>query len=361
VRAFLRANVFVSLVRGIVVGSSLAGISAGCTRIELQNKAEAYNSAIAESSNESILLNAVRSSQRAPMSFVAFGQVLATPTFSGSVASTTNFDPVGLTTSSITPAVNVGGGFNTFTMDNLNTSSFMENMRKPVSRDLIRYFEDLKWPEELMDLLFIASIKIAPDVRDRIVRLADDKCRDRIPGDRTDQICRMIAEQEDQLRNAQCYPFGDKAFIFNGGRDICEMAPFQLFLRKARLLRIRPLENRSFTYTPRTPLGMLYYLGELVAAQNYSVKRYDPVVLIGSSEGYRLVPLFVVRRGAAPGDTAVRVTYNGEFFYVPKPELGTTDEARSLQVLDFVSQVISMQTTSKDIPKVGTVGIISGR
>ena len=46
----------------------LATLAGGCTRIELENKAEAYDAAISESSNELILLNAVRASQRAPMS-----------------------------------------------------------------------------------------------------------------------------------------------------------------------------------------------------------------------------------------------------------------------------------------------------
>jgi hypothetical protein len=362
VRALSWDNLFVSLLKWIVLGSSLLGLCGGCTRIELQNKAEAYNSAIAESSNESILLNAVRASQRAPMSFVAFGQVLATPTFSGSVASTSNFDPVGLTTASITPTLNIGGGFNTFTMDNLNTDAFMEKMRKPVDLKLIRYFEALKWPEELMELLFIASIKVSPDVHARIMKSAANKCTDPMRDDRTREICQTITEQEGRLRDAQCRPFRDEGIIFNTARDICGMFEFQLFIRKARLLRIRPLDRRHFTYTPRSPLGMLYYLGELVAAQNYSIRPYDPVVLIGSAEGYRLVPLFVVNRGtSAPAGAAVRVSYDGESFYVPKPELGTTDEARSLQVLDFVSQVISVQTTSTDIPKVGTVGIISMR
>ncbi len=89
----------------------ISGILAGCTRAELESKAEAYNAAIGESNNRQILLNAVRASQRAPMSFVGYGDVAATPTFSGSAAGTFNFDPFGLTTYTLNPTVNVGGGF----------------------------------------------------------------------------------------------------------------------------------------------------------------------------------------------------------------------------------------------------------
>ena len=70
---------------------------------ELESKADAYNAAIAQSNNRQILLNAVRASQRAPMSFVGFGDVAATPTFSGSANGTFNFDPLGLTTYVVVP------------------------------------------------------------------------------------------------------------------------------------------------------------------------------------------------------------------------------------------------------------------
>jgi hypothetical protein len=71
------------------------------------------------------------------------------------------------------------------------------------------------------------------------------------------------------------------------------------------------------------------------------------------------VPLFVVRAGVpATGEAAVRVNYNGMPFYIPRPALGSEDEARSMQVLDFVSQVIAAQTTAGDLPKANTVGIV---
>jgi hypothetical protein len=74
------------------------------------------------------------------------------------------------------------------------------------------------------------------------------------------------------------------------------------------------------------------------------------------------VPLFVVRRGvAAPGEAAVHVYHRGEPFFIPRPELGAVDEARSLQVLDFVSQVISAQITDDNIPKVSAIGLVTTR
>jgi hypothetical protein len=81
-----------------------------CTRVELVNKADAYDAAIWDSNNRQILLNAVRASQRAPMSFVALGEVSASPNFSGTGASTLNFLPGSLTGYSLNPSVSYSGG-----------------------------------------------------------------------------------------------------------------------------------------------------------------------------------------------------------------------------------------------------------
>ena len=351
------------VVRAALFALLVGGLSAGCTRVELETKAEAYNSAIAGSNNEAILLNAVRASQRAPMSFVSLGQVLSSPTFAGASVGTFNFDTLirgGLTTYSLAPTANVGGGFQSFTMNNLNMDDFMTRMRKPIKLKLIQYFEGLGWPEELMELLFIASVKVRPEVRDRIERAAIAKCTAPPDESRTEKICEAINQLIAERQLAGCYERDDSAGIFNSARDICKMAKFQIFLRRSRLLGIRALKRQNFDYVPHTALGMLYYLGELVAAQNYSERRYTPGVLVGTSTaGDIVVPLFVVRRGLpAPGDSAVRVNYNGEIFYIPQPDLGAVDEARSLQVLDFVSQVISAQTVDKDIPKISTISTI---
>jgi hypothetical protein len=234
-------------------------------------------------------------------------------------------------------------------------------MREPISPVLIKYFKDLKWPEELTDLLFIASISVRPEVYNRIVRAAEAKCADD-SSPRTRRLCEAIHDQEAELSAARCFEYPERGFIYNSAREICSMARFQIFIRRSRLLYIDPLGRKHYTYTPHTALGILYYLGELIAAQNYSAKQYDPKVLIGTAEGIRPVPLFVVRRGVAvPGEAAVHVYHRGEPFFIPRPELGTVDEARSMQVLDFVSQVISAVTTGKDIPKISAIGLVATR
>src|SRR5689334_15515276 len=141
---------------------------AACTRAELIDKADAYDGAIWDSNNKQILLNAVRASQRAPMSFVGFGDVLASPNFSGNAAGTFNFSPAGLTNYSLNPAVNYNGGFSQFTINNLNHSEFASQMQQPISNDLIKHFHDLNWPKEMVNLLLVHSIELS---REQFLRL----------------------------------------------------------------------------------------------------------------------------------------------------------------------------------------------
>jgi hypothetical protein len=296
------------------------------------------------------------------MSFVSLGQMLASPNVSAAASGTFNFDRLlGLTTYTLNPSAAVTGGFSQYTITNLNTEKLMNKLRQPIPFKLIKYFEDLKWPEELTDILFIASINVRLEVRDQIERRARAMC-DAPSDSRTTQICDSLGRLKAEYEAARCHPYERRPFIYNSARDICSMAQFQGFIRMSRLLYIHPLESKLYTCKPHTTLGILYYLGELIAAQNYSAKPYEPTVLVGTSEGLRTVPLFVVRRGVAvPGEAAVHVYHRGEPFFIPRPELGTVDEARSMQVLDFVSQVISAQTTSDDIPKINTIGLVAAR
>jgi hypothetical protein len=342
-----------------------AALSAGCTRIELEHKAESYNAAIADSTNESILLNAVRASQRAPMSFTGLGDVVTSPIVSGGAEGTFGFDPLGLTSYSLKPSVSVGGGFNTFNMSNLNRDKFIKNIQKPVDRRLIAYFEALSWPTELLQLMFVSNYTLTRDALLRIERNARSGCEDR-RSPRTMALCRVLdenrAEYAARCSGGEYAELPPVVKLLNTGRDYCDMAKFQIFLRMIRLLRIKPFQTPYLQYTTRSAQGMLYFLGELIAAQNYSTRPYTPTILIGTAEGRLPVPLFVVLRGlAAPGQAAVRVNYRGDTFFIPQPELGTATEARSLQVLDIVMQVIALQTTEGDLPKTNTIGLIAAR
>jgi hypothetical protein len=346
--------------RALVAALILAACCAACTRAELENKADAYNAAIAQSNNRQILLNAVRASQRSPMSFVGFGDVSASPNYSGAANATVNFSPAGLTSYVLNPSVNYNGGFSNFALSNLNRTEYIQAIQRPIAPKLAQYFYDLKWPKELVDLMLVQSHVIKRGDFARIEAEVKTRCANRVD-QRTREICQQLDDDLDAFNTQGCqeFPYSKAEITFlNTAREFCSMNTYQRFLRKARLLELNVIPSKL-----RSIQGMLYYLGELIAAQNYSVHPYIPMIYVETPDGHRRpVPLFEVRRGVpGVGQAAVEVLYEGDIFYIPKPAFGTIDEARSLQVLDLLSIALALQTTKDELPKSSTVTLIPAR
>jgi len=328
-----------------------------CTRAELVSKADAYDEAIWDSNNKQILLNAVRASQRAPMSFVGFGDVLASPSFSGSASITFNLLPSGLSNYSLNPNVSYAGGFSQFTINNLNHEAFASAMQKPIKEELLQHFLRLNWPKEMVNLLLVHSIEMTKAEFEQLKRMVRNKC-DTDGHSRTLEICGQLHEDEDlyeQCRAKEPETAGSHLTILNSARELCSMNKFQYTMRMFRLLDVEKFPGRR-----RSPEGILYYLGELIAAQNYSPQPYAPMTFVETGGKRRLVKLFVVERGVS-ANAAVQVSFNGESFYIPRPQLGSVEEERSLQVLDLVSQAIVMATSKDSLPKTNSVSLVSVR
>jgi hypothetical protein len=345
--------------RPLLAAFLLMAMCVGCTRAELENKADAYNAAIAQSNNRQILLNSVRASQRAPMSFVGLGDIAASPNYSGTAAGTFNLTPAALTSYTLNPTLNYGGGFTSFAISNLNRTEYMQAIQRPISMKLAQYFLDLKWPKEVVELILSQSYVLKRGEFLKIERDVRIKCENRSDS-RTAEICERLDEDQLTFEAEGCheFPYNKPEITFlNTGREFCGMNSYQRFLRKKRLL------NVDFPVKLRSIQGVLYFLGELIAAQNYSVHPYSPMAYVETPDGHhRLVPLFEVRRGfPSLGQAAVQVHYEGEDFYIPKPAFGTIDEARSLQVLDLVSTALALQTTKDELPKSNTGVLITAR
>jgi hypothetical protein len=327
-----------------------------CTRAELVHKADAYDAAIWDANNRQILLNAVRASQRAPMSFVAMGEVAANPVVSGSTAGIFNVIPNGLSSYSINPTVNYGGGFATFQMSNLNQQEFAKSMHFQFTQHLVDHFMGEKWPKELIELVLTRSITLRPGEWSEIQRRRQQYCA-AFTDERSRDICAII--DDDWAFYQGCpHRHDDSPDVLNTARERCPMTRFQLLTRSMRLLHYPPVKRDL-----RSPEGILYYLGELIAAQHYSSDIYMPMVMLEAPDQHHyLMRLFVVERGSpgAPA-AAVQVNFNGEDFYIPRPQLGSLTEDRSLQVLDMATTAIVLATTPDSLPKSNNVNLVSTR
>ena len=342
--------------RIVLVSTAVAGLFAGCTRLELEDKAAAYNAAIAESNNRQILINAVRASQRAPMSFVGFGDMAATPNLSGTTSGTWNFDPFGLTSYTLGSTLSAGGGFTNFQISNNNNSQFLSQIQKPIPPNVIRHFRDLNYPPELLDLVLVQQYDLTRSQYSAIQSSADSKCVQAVGLE--SELCVRIAQDraayDAKCRDAEPIEHDPMMSIPNSAREFCAMNKFQMFVRELILLKDVRVKGKL-----RTIEGMLYWLGQLVAAQNYSVHPYLPEIFIQTADGHmHTVPLFEVRRGPPSLLPAVMVTFHGEIYYIPQPELGTIEEARSLQVLDLVWYAMALATSKDNLPKSTTVTLV---
>jgi hypothetical protein len=353
---------------------AVALLAGGCAAAQMRDNVMSYDDALAVSANEMLLLNAVRSSQRFPMSFASIGQIYGAPQLAGSLGAQLNFtDAIGFTTGALTPNVStIGPGYSQFILDNLNSKDFMARMRNPVPTEIIRSFLDSNWPKELVQLVYIQSL--APDAAqvDAIDRKRRSVCAS-ASEERASRLCAVL-EEDVAAYGAHCSTHFSstqarlKAFkedpdaYYNSAASACHFLRFQIVLREARLLNIKPCSADKpgpgcLRATYRSALQMVQYLGDLIAAQHYIEAPFVPTVVIGhSTRGgsyeYVRVPLFEVRRDPAGlALAAVRVRHAGGFYFIPRPDFGSRAEARSLQTLDLVLQSIRAATFKEDIPK----------
>ena len=194
-----------------------AACVAGCTRAELESKSEAYDTAIAESNNAQILLNAVRASQRAPMSFVGLGDLTAQPAVTAGAGGAFNFIPSGLLGYNLNPSVSVSGGFS-YQLSNLNRTDFMKRMQTPIPQKLVDNFFQLHWPDELIHLMVIREIDPRPDEYAWLVQTTAETCRSVPEGSSGHyaELCQRLEEDRLQFRTEGCHESFDLQFLGSG-------------------------------------------------------------------------------------------------------------------------------------------------
>ncbi len=206
----------------------------------------------------------------------------------------------------------------------------------------------------MVRLLLVHSIETTKSQYAHMKQRVRSKCASD-GSQRTREICAQL--DIDRQNDERCYTVETPSAnltILNSAREFCSMNRFQYTLRMYRLL------DESFQGKRRSPEGILYYLGELIAAQNYSAESYTPMIFIEAGGTHQLVKLFVVQRGIS-ATAAVQVFFHGEGFYIPRPQLGSYDEERSLQVLDLVTQAIVMATSKDSLPKTNSVSLVAVR
>jgi hypothetical protein len=349
-----------------------------CAELQMDYNVLTYDSAVADSGNQLLLLNAVRASQHYPRSFTSVGGLLASPPVTGGLASTLNFNQfASLQNFNVNPTLAASPGYGSFALANLNSQDFMIRMRKPVDIDIIKAFEsNPNWPRQLLDLLYFQRFNPSPSM----VRIIDIKRKSKCPAAIVTgraAVCNNLNEQIAKY-TARCTAhfvditermaefINDRGAYYNTASNYCHFMRFKIFLEEVRLVRfpicIEKPQPGCLMADQRSALDLIGYLGEVIAAENYVDEPFVPKVRIGVPVGPTFdfvdVPLFVVLRGDPLGRAAVVVRHDGVPYYIPRPDFGSPLEERSLQTLELVLQTVQAATQKQDLPTtVPTVAI----
>ncbi|HVZ36095.1 MAG TPA: hypothetical protein VG963_26890, partial [Polyangiaceae bacterium] len=117
---------------------------------------------------------------------------------------------------------------------------------------------------------------------------------------------------------------------------------------KAATKALAPFKRRPLKPLMRSAKGMIEFLGQLTALQNYAPEKYVPETLVGSNR----VALFRVERGEASAKGAILTVRDpqDEIFSVPSPQLGSPTRDQSLVTLSVVSDMLNLSTRRSAFP-----------
>jgi hypothetical protein len=150
----------------VVVLSCGALAVSGCGSVnqfspEMTDRALAYNQAVAVSTNQLLLINVVRASEREPRYFTRFGSNLAQAGFTGSLALTLPIAELNGGTSvgsaAMTPGASTG---NTVTLDNLDDRKYQVGANAPIDGTTVEQYWHQGLQPDVLGLLFLDTISV---------------------------------------------------------------------------------------------------------------------------------------------------------------------------------------------------------
>jgi hypothetical protein len=377
------------------VKKRLAALAAGALCVsgcamspQLQRVAIDHNQMVAETEDELTLLNIVRASYRFPLHFTTFSEV--TGNASVSVGGSVGADIVP-GSDAYFPSMSAGASTSPgFRLGVLSTEKFQRGIQQPIGSDLVAYYLDAGWRDELIMALLIERVDFTKPGEDgapvlsvvnepgagsdfrRLIcsyRLTSVPTAASRPLARFDQLFdEGVIEDRSKAAGARRTEIAD--FLQLLGRDDLTFQGETIYLKGTRhsadLERLgasRCADGASFVAPAgnlearprfRSALGIIYFLGEYAReAQRsglsnvYRLPFNDDTCGNGASQR----PLIDIRAGN--GSAYVDAQFRGERYYVPDvddEDCVHHDAARSMQVIALVQQVLNLQKSADDLP-----------
>ena len=161
-----------------VIGVLFAVALGGCQYSpDLVDRAIAYNKAIAQSTNEMLLLNMLRARDREPTYYTRSTSDTATTAINPALSLSAPFGPLnhGATRASLSGVL--GGSVQSqLALQNLDDQNFMRGILTPISTKVLGFYLREGWPKEVLFMTTIARIKISRGALDRLVKAFNEDC-----------------------------------------------------------------------------------------------------------------------------------------------------------------------------------------
>lgn len=246
----------------------------------------AYNNAVADSTNQFFLLNALRARDRFPIYY-------SRTTGNNAAASLSPSVTLGVTDWNWAPTATVGASAsNTLSLTNLDDQRFMRGVLTPVPLSTLDFYFGQAWPREILLMMFVKQITIDPDLVSKLADQFDAYCGVKNDQERNAdrEYCSNMRPSgapspSVTIRNVNCpgvpatgdtdsvfdnYPSPDRHPVAGAGpgaQSPTRMVCFQAMLRVLVALGLAPNEGTKFkVIMPNVPASRVADLKGMSAA-----------------------------------------------------------------------------------------------
>lgn len=368
------------------------------------------NLALEKSTNEMLLLNIIRASRQRPMYFTGLSGVSMVSSVTAGGGFSLPFGGDATNLFGFTPTFTAKAQ-PTSTIQILDNKEFMKAIHTPVKLDMLKLFLSAGWPKEVLLFMLVNGMKIKDGTKEKMLFYKGGENDPFEANITTLAVNTKIIDGKAKISLVDApIPFGSEQYK-KLMSQILELKKENLHIENVCLLKKgadakldteldslfpgincrgadrakwyilvkRPAPSKLLSYGEvgetvglsgdapnsgkikqvflRSPQGMLYFLGRI--ARTFTQEGYGSIGALESPRVFKRkkeegVPLFEVSKGAAAGDAAVSVTYQGETFSIP-----AGPKHLSMMALSLISQVIALQKDPKSIPKPNIINLFS--
>lgn len=373
------------------LGAALALSGCLSMRTPMTDFATDYNRVIADTRNEMILLNIVRSMRREPTHYSALGSINGNVSVSASAGAGLSgiIDDIDASAST---GISVRSG-PSFSVVPLSSSDFSRGILRPIEADVVRLFSEQGWGSQILIPLFVERIECGGRTyvndpreygsggpvaggrnlrREEIFALRftvaeqqqdsiNQRARMTINIDDSDAIGRLLDEFADDY-SVQLHQVRREGADGETVRDL----HVDVYDRTFGELAIEARDDtaaalcgasdgsgivaRGTQITLRSVEGVVYYLGELMRS---GTALTSPDFEIGGA-ARRGQHVFRIFRSPPPEGYSVHVNHRGEDFFVADGygvSAGDGREDRTIQVIALINQLIALQTSNEALER----------